>query len=31
MESLVKTMIKAVTSDDKTYTLESVYNSAPAQ
>ena len=29
MESLVKTMIKAATSDDASYTLESVYNSAP--
>ena len=29
MESLVKTMIKAATSDDATYTLESVYNKAP--
>jgi endoglucanase len=29
MESLVKTMIKAATSDDASYTLESVYNKAP--
>ena len=29
MEPLVKTMIKAATSDDISYTLESVYNSAP--
>ena len=29
MESLVKTMIKAATSDDATYTLESIYNNAP--
>lgn len=28
-ESLVKTMIKATTSDDASYTLESIYNSAP--
>ena len=28
-ESLVKTMIKAATSDDADYTLESVYNKAP--
>jgi endoglucanase len=27
--SLVKTMIKATTSDDASYTLESIYNSAP--
>ena len=29
LESLVKTMIKATTSDDASYTLESVYNKAP--
>jgi endoglucanase len=29
MESLVNTMIKAATSDDKSYTLESIYNNAP--
>jgi len=29
MESLVQTMIKAATSDDASYTLESIYNSAP--
>ena len=29
LESLVQTMIKAATSDDATYTLESVYNKAP--
>ncbi|MBR3495395.1 MAG: cellulase family glycosylhydrolase [Prevotella sp.] len=29
MEALVKTMIKAATSDDASYTLESVYNKAP--
>jgi endoglucanase len=29
LESLVKTMIKAATSDDANYTLETVYNSAP--
>ena len=29
MESLVKTMIKAATNDDATYTLESIYNNAP--
>jgi len=29
MESLVQTMIKAATSDDANYTLESIYNSAP--
>ena len=29
MESLVKTMAKAATSDDKSYTLESIYNNAP--
>ena len=29
MESFVKTMIKAATSDDASYTLESVYNKAP--
>ena len=29
MESLVKLMIKATTSDDASYTLETVYNSAP--
>lgn len=29
LESLVKTMIKAVTSTDTNYTLESIYNSAP--
>lgn len=29
LESLVQTMIKAATSDDKSYTLESVYNKAP--
>ena len=28
-ETLVQTMIKAATSDDASYTLESVYNSAP--
>ena len=28
-EKLVKTMIKACTSDDATYTLESIYNNAP--
>ena len=28
-ESLVQTMIKAATSDDASYTLESIYNSAP--
>ena len=28
-ESLVQTMIKAATSDDATYTLESIYNNAP--
>lgn len=28
-ESLVKTMVKAATSDDASYTLESVYNKAP--
>ena len=28
-ESLVKTMIKATTSDDTSYTLESIYNNAP--
>ena len=29
LESLVQTMIKAATSDDTTYTLESIYNRAP--
>jgi endoglucanase len=29
MESLVQTMIKAATSDDAAYTLESIYNNAP--
>ena len=29
LESLVKTMIKAATSDDTSYTLESIYNKAP--
>ena len=29
LESLVKTMIKAATSDDASYTLESIYNKAP--
>ena len=29
MESLVKKMIEATTSDDAAYTLESIYNSAP--
>ena len=29
MEPLVKTMIKAATSDDASYTLQSVYNKAP--
>ena len=29
METLVQTMIKAATSDDTTYTLESIYNKAP--
>lgn len=29
MESLVKTMINAATSDDASYTLESIYNNAP--
>ena len=29
MESLVKTMVKATTSNDASYTLESVYNKAP--
>jgi endoglucanase len=29
MESLVQTMIKAATSDDANYTLESIYNNAP--
>jgi len=29
MESLVKAMVKAATSDDASYTLESIYNSAP--
>ena len=29
LESLVKTMIKAATSDDASYTLESIYNNAP--
>lgn len=29
LESLVQTMIKAATSDDASYTLESVYNKAP--
>ena len=29
LESLVQTMIKAATSDDASYTLESVYNNAP--
>ena len=29
MQTLVQTMIKAATSDDASYTLESVYNSAP--
>lgn len=29
LESLVKTMIKATTSTDANYTLESIYNSAP--
>ena len=29
MESLVKTMIKATTSNDASYTLESIYNNAP--
>ena len=28
-EALVKTMIKAATSDDASYTLESIYNKAP--
>ena len=28
-EQMVKTMIKAATSDDKSYTLESIYNNAP--
>ena len=28
-EALVQTMIKAATSDDASYTLESVYNNAP--
>ncbi len=28
-ENLVKTMIKAATSDDSSYTLESIYNNAP--
>lgn len=28
-EALVKTMIKAATSDDEAYTLESIYNKAP--
>ena len=28
-EALVKTMIKAATSDDTCYTLESIYNKAP--
>lgn len=29
LESLVQTMIKAATSDDASYTLESIYNNAP--
>lgn len=29
LEPLVKTMIKAATSDDENYTLESIYNNAP--
>lgn len=29
METLVQTMIKAATSDDASYTLESIYNNAP--
>lgn len=29
MESLVKTMIKAATVDDASYTLETIYNNAP--
>ena len=29
LESLVQTMIKAATNDDASYTLESIYNSAP--
>ena len=29
LESLVQTMIKAATSDDASYTLESIYNKAP--
>ena len=29
LESLVKTMIKAATSNDASYTLESIYNRAP--
>lgn len=29
LESLVQTMIKAATSNDATYTLESIYNNAP--
>lgn len=29
LESLIQTMIKAATSDDASYTLESVYNKAP--
>lgn len=29
LESLVKTMIKAATSDDASYTLETIYNNAP--
>ena len=29
LESLVKTMIKAATSDDADYTLENIYNNAP--
>ena len=29
MESLVQTMIQAATSDDESYTLESIYNNAP--
>ena len=29
METLVQTMIKAATSDDDSYTLDTIYNKAP--